>query len=213
MKKLFTSDKFFLVAMLLAVVGQSLLAIHFLIDGKQYLLSSAFSILAAVGCCITLFVSYQKHAKNVMKGAIGALLMAILLDSFSYISSMGNSVINSISTPIYIFLALALLVNHFLINEKHTASPRNVAINRILVCGIAIIQFIWTATFLANSSEVLYSIFQIGYMIGFPSMCAVIVCVESRLDAYRLDREAAGWTEEKGYPENYVHEYEKKDDR
>jgi len=29
------------------------------------------------------------------------------------------------------------------------------------------------------------------------------VCVESRLDAYRLDRETAGWSEEKGYPEGY----------
>jgi len=28
-----------------------------------------------------------------------------------------------------------------------------------------------------------------------------------------LDREAAGWTEEKGYLEGYVHEYEKKDDK
>jgi len=39
---------------------------------------------------------------------------------------------------------------------------------------------------------------------------AAIVCVESRLDAYRLDREEAGWTEEKGYPEGYVHEHQKK---
>jgi len=52
------------------------------------------------------------------------------------------------------------------------------------------------------------SIFDI---IGFIGTALVVVCVESRLDAYRLDREAAGWTEEKGYPEGYVHEYEKKD--
>jgi len=50
---------------------------------------------------------------------------------------------------------------------------------------------------------------QIIDVVGFTGMIAAIVCVESRLDAYRLDREAAGWTEEAGYPEGYVHEYEK----
>ena len=41
-------------------------------------------------------------------------------------------------------------------------------------------------------------------VIGFIGMTSVVVCVESRLDAYRMDREAAGWTEERGYPEGYV---------
>jgi len=45
---------------------------------------------------------------------------------------------------------------------------------------------------------------------GFACMTATIVCVESHLDAYRIDREAAGWTEEAGYPEGYVHEYQKR---
>ena len=38
----------------------------------------------------------------------------------------------------------------------------------------------------------------------------LICCVESRLDAYRIDRENAGWTEDNGYPEGSVHEYQKK---
>jgi len=65
-------------------------------------------------------------------------------------------------------------------------------------------------TILTYDETVLCYIADVIGMLSYSCMVAAIVCVESRLDAYRLDREAAGWTEEKGYPEGYVHEYEKK---
>jgi len=76
----------------------------------------------------------------------------------------------------------------------------------ILVINNVVLDFTWMIA-IPESISIIGNILDV---IGFVGMTSVVVCVESRLDAYRLDREAAGWTEEKGYPEGYVHEYEKK---
>jgi len=96
------------------------------------------------------------------------------------------------------------------INADRKSSPLMITANQIIVCLIAALVAvwnIWAAIFYAYPWDTVVDILGI---IGTAASVASIVCVESRLDAYKLDREAAGWTEEKGYPEGYVHEYEKK---
>jgi len=85
-----------------------------------------------------------------------------------------------------------------------------IAFNQVLCALLSVSFLVWDIIWACVCGNTLDAVSSISLALGFIGLFATIVCVESRLDAYRLDREAAGWTEEAGYPEGYVHEYEKK---
>ena len=99
-----------------------------------------------------------------------------------------------------------LFVNHFLINESHTAKPINICVNQIIAILLVVNTAAWSIYLLPHSVNAVNAVSEVIDIFGNAGFYCAIVCVESRLDAYRLDREAAGWTEEKGYPEGYVHQ-------
>jgi len=212
MKKLFTNDTFFLTVTILSIVGLLPYAVDsfggYIASGSTRLLTMALTLVVCCTCILTLYLSYVSHNKNIMKPMMGALMMALLMDSFSYISS--DMPVDRILTPIYVVLSLALFINHMVINGTRRSRPTAIALNRIIVLALVLLQTVWTcvalATFISGTWHVIGNI---AYIFGYPCMAASIVCIESRLDAYRLDREAAGWTEEKGYPDGYIHQYEK----
>lgn len=210
MKKLFTNDKFFLAMVILAVIGLIEYGIYLFTGGAIYYTSVGGGSLMAAICTGALYVSYRKHHKNVMKCLIGALLMALILDGVTSFSFM-NVTADYICTPIFVLLSLGMFVNHCIINESRKASPAQVGLNRVLVVAFALNMIIWVgSSLIILPVRPIDTISMVFYIIGCVCLAAVIICIESRLDAYRLDREAAGWTEEKGYPEGYVHEFEKK---
>ncbi len=213
MKKIFTNDKFFLAMVLCAVIGNA----AFIVLSKVLYNASIISklqLILYVLCAIGLYISYTRHSKNVMKGMMGALLMAQL--------STATGLLSKISFPIekitislcavfsYAVFSLILLVNHYIINSDHHSNSAMVRVNQIILILLVINQVIWSAYFVISEFSVLVLINGLCNVLGYVGLSSIVVCVESRLDAYRLDREAAGWTEEKGYPENYVHQYEKK---
>jgi len=210
MKKLFTSDKFFLTMVILAVIGLIEYGIYLFTGGAVYYTAVGGSSVMAAICTGALYVSYRKHHKNVMKCLIGALLMALILDGVTSFSFM-NVAADYICTPFFVLLSLGMFVNHCIINESRKASPTQVGLNRVLVVAFALNMIVWVgSSLIILPVRPIDTISMAFYIIGCVCLAAVIVCVESRLDAYRLDREAAGWTEEAGYPDGYVHEYEKK---
>jgi len=79
----------------------------------------------------------------------------------------------------------------------------------ILFAILAVDNIVWGVYWIPQYDNVMEIVWEIITIVSTVIIAAVIVCVESRLDAYRLDREAAGWTEEQGYPEGYVHQNEK----
>ncbi len=208
MKKLFTNDKFFMIAVVIAVIGNISNLFYCIYKGLDVLGMDAMSSLIATGCLIGLQVSYNKHQKNVMKGMMGALLASVVISCASMLHEI-EFTIDYVIAPVTIILALGLFANHFIINESHEAGPVNIRVNQILVMLIAIAMLMWNAIWFPYSDSWIGLLTTIVYMVGFVFTMVSVVCVESRLDAYRLDREAAGWTEEKGYPEGYVHGYEK----
>jgi len=203
MKKLFTSDKFFLATVLCAVTGA---VIYKLMMPLTF--DSVAELIVLVCCQIALYFAYWKHSKNVMKGLLGALLMDQLLVS---ISAVPNSSHNEMPfAVIYLVLIFALSVSHFIINSERHSSPRMVRINQIIAVLIVLTGTAWNLLCIVDAPDSAIIVSSLFAILGFAGEVCLIVCVESRLDAYRLDREAAGWTEEKGYPEGYVHEHEKK---
>ena len=112
-------------------------------------------------------------------------------------------------------LDLILVINHFILNSSRRSNPLHVKISQItllllliaVIVGYLIYLFVPSLDMIgATASDYIVNIVE-----GLNYVCvyAVIVCIESRLDAYRIDRENAGWTEEEGYPEGYIHEYQK----
>ncbi len=211
MKKLFTNDKFFLATVLVAIFGvlfNDVVAWIAFPAARSCIIMDVLSVL----CTLVLYTSYKKHSKNVMKCVIGALLMLILLRPLSTLTggAFAESPAFAIVAVFDTLFAVALFISHNLINSDHHSNAGYVSFNQLLSVLIAVCEIVFCGFAISGSDSVLITISYICGALGFAGVVAALVCVESRLDAYRLDREAAGWTEEKGYPENYVHQYEKK---
>ncbi len=213
MKRLFTSDRFFAVSVVLSVLGMLLYTVRMFCrvaqTGETVFLNFALNCLAIALCVLGVYVTYKKHLKNVMKPLVGALLMALVLDSFTYLSC--DRAFDRAFAAAYIVLSAALFVNHMIINGSRHPSRRAVSGNIALCVLIALYQVVYLCVTLPGMRGNPFAVIGfVAYVVGYVFMLAAVVCIETRLDAYRLDREKAGWTPENGYPENYVHEYEKK---
>ena len=204
MKKIFTSDSFFMVSMILAAMCESVYCIFGLLG--VYGSSLAYvQLLIQTVCVFFLYISYRDHQKNVMKGMMGALLMAQVSTALSFFTS-DMELVNIFATGIFALLALILLITHLIINGDRRANPSMVRLNQIFVVLYALANVLRCLPACVDEVSTVMNIIGI---LGCFGISSVIVCVESRLDAYRTDREKAGWTEETGYPEGYVHPYEK----
>lgn len=167
-------------------------------------------------CSVVLYLSYSRHNKNLMKGIAGFLLGIILMDdiqSLTYFISIDDPF--SAFSIFYLVCGTIFVINHFILCSNRKSNSVSVAINQVvllldaLALIIGYIFYMTTSVDFINPSVVDY-ISTIAEGINFIFICVMIICVESRLDAYKVDREDAGWTEEEGYPDGYVHEYQKK---
>lgn len=210
MKKFFTNDKVFLVAAIGGFVCSLLYSVGCFVFWSDILTSTYASaaILMVINGIATLclYISYKKHAKNVMKGLIGALLYG----GFATVCTITFPITKMFTTDIvcaFILLALTfvILVNHFIINSDHKSRKANISVNQWCTKLIVIDAAVWAISWIPYL-EGIAILFQFITAIGIACIVGTIVCVESRLDAYRLDREAAGWNEEEGYPEGYIHQ-------
>ncbi len=201
MKKLFTNDRFFLAVTAIAVLGEMFFASLMLIAHPDSIRSTGIFLLLAI-FLLCVYCSYRDHSKNVMKGLIGSVLTVLLMVSLSYLTEM-ESLFDKMFAPFFLVLVATLFVNHFSINADRHPSPGGILLNQILSCLVAAVYLAWILCELPAATDFTEKIANIVHAVAFPCFIAAIVCVESRLDAYRVSREAAGWTIEKGYPEGY----------
>ena len=213
MRKFFTNDTVFKICFFLGVIFQACYLTFqnisaFVNSGEVELRLTGFFCLA---CLIVVFISYWKHAKNLMKNMLGATL-AMLYSMANFNPAGAEWKIETAFRFISMILSLALFVNHFIINSDRHSSPVHININQWLLFFLTLNTVAWSVymAFFNTALGVTGSVFEIVNMIGYVGFYGTIVCVESRLDAYRIDREKAGWTEEAGYPKDYVHAYQKK---
>lgn len=210
MKKLFTNDKFFLAMVIFGFVGSVLCSIYYAIPTiNAFNPPAATSFAFEAICAICLYVSYKKHSKNVMKGMLAAVLTSLLMDFTCWMVDLYFS-LDLVFNCIAFGLIAILFVNHFIINSEHHSKPVNIRINQIVALLYFVDCLVWDITWALSFPLGVETVGACIECISCTGLIATIVCVESRLDAYRIDREKAGWTEEKGYPEGYVHEYEKR---
>jgi len=207
MKKLFLNKKFFLVCVILAVVGQVYRAIQQMSIPEPNL-SVTLCMLAFGICEIVLYSSFKNHEKNLMKGIMGALLMGHFVLGTTWLGA--GSAVDVVFGLIYIVVVACILINHFMIAADRHSMIASIKLNQVLVIIGFVCVFAWDvvgccAAFSAGAV--------VDYLLDIVALFGVfasIVCVETMLDSFKSDREAAGWTEEKGYPEGYVHQKDKK---
>jgi len=200
MQKLFLSDRFFLLSVVITVISTVFYTVFCLAVWPEYSYMAAVVITNGISV-IGMYISYRNHSKNVMKGLIGFLLSGLL--SVTLIATFplehANTIYNTLSL-INVAIVSTLCINHFIINSDHHSRSANVKLNQILL----FVQFILFIAMAYIWIDGVSGIYYIMYMCGIPmaafGVTSSIVCVETRLDEFRLDREAAGWTEEKGYP-------------
>jgi len=213
-KKLFSNDRFFAItayaSWICLLVSAVILLACYIMTKKIDNLQSVISNLLFATSTICLYVSYKRHSKNVMKGMMGALLGFVVMDALEQLLFIDlSNAFQSVVQVIYLALTIALFTVHFLINSKHTPSEGKTKLFRLITVMIVIIQIIWAFQLIKLYSILLGAVIVVVLVAGYICMVLVINCVETRLDIYRQDRSEAGWTEEKGYPEGYVHEYQK----
>lgn len=201
-------DKFFLSTVVISLIGTAIYVGDGLLMWEAYLISAIISILNTI-CVLVLFTSYKKHQKNVMKGMMGSLLMGLITHGVAILIPFDpETPAYNILAIINLFILVGLALNHYIINTEHYSNPAGVYLNQILVVA-EVLTFICAGIACLPGYDVYSIVHLIGMIMLVVGNMSVIVCIETRLDAYRIDREKAGWTEEKGYPKGYVHMFER----
>jgi len=186
-RKIYSNNKFFLSAALIAVLGTLFTAIVNYIHYPE--LSLFIMEILRAFCVLLLYISYKKHSKNIMKGTTGALLMALLNYTIqgAFLNFSGMAAENIFAAAA--LFSLILFGTHFIIYSDGKAKPALVRLNQVInilltLCEIAI------AIILIPGEILICQIGEIIFAISFSCTIASI-CIETRLDAYRAEREAA----------------------
>jgi len=192
MKKLFTNDVFFLIAFLISAISSfAVLMILAVQPGGDFLHYGWLVTAIFFVCELTMFFSYKSHNKNVMKGMIGASLMAIIMQGMYSATVAVNSGIATCAV-LYTIVALLLFATHFSINSEHKSRPGSINVNIVFCLIFIFVNVVW---YIVNVRAEGFSVVTLLTSLINIGIVLTIVCIEAKLDAFRVNREAAGWTE------------------
>ena len=200
---IFSNDKLFLAFSAVDVaIGLFMGVLCFINKDIDFVIVPFIAVLA-----LCLYLSYKDHQKNVMKGLMGASLMWLFAEETEYVKAIafydkdyytaafGDQYKTFLGVKIItVILIFSVFVFHFLINSEHHSSPFEVGANKFLSIAIAAayaadMVFTGVCTGKFATIMVCYCLFKIFLML-------MVVCVEAKLDIFRLKREENGWTEE-----------------
>ena len=205
-REFFANDKVFIFSTIIAIIGSIFNCFYVIIVNNNYF--NGFASFCQVICFIIMYTSYIHHEKNVMKGIIGTLLGIKVL---FYAYTVSNAFLYlrlydipfsylDISNTVLLIVSLLFTINHYLINSEHHSNPTRVFLNQLLIIVNAVVVIAVYASLLrlliiGNSSAlniIVVAICGIGAVVSYN----VVACIETRLDVYRVEREANGWKPE-----------------
>jgi len=130
-------------------------------------------------------ISYFKHEKNIMKCTVGATLGATIIAELTTLLLKGVTPINIVG----LIIPTVILISHLAINSDHHSNPLKIKFNQIFLlistivllalCVYSVIKNGWNLQFARDLSLYLFYI----------SSIITLVIIESKLDAYRINRE------------------------
>jgi len=194
---------FVLFTILTILIGIASTVLSIVNDNVSYVLVPIITIIAFV-----LFRSYKTHNKNVMKGLMGAVLMWLVTEEVSYMINVflsgpvafKNTVDNLyglfvVVKVVCVIVTLGIFALHFVINSDHKSNPLFIELNQtlqlFLIC-LYVADIIISAMAMGSLNAEL-----IAFLVFKAALMNMVICIESKLDAYRIIREAKGWTEKK----------------
>ena len=192
LKKFFTSDRSLQWNLILAGV-LALISFDLSVNEGSFVPTVSLHIEQILIVCLLLVteIAYFKHDKNIMKCTMGALLSMVISRWLSTFSIDGFTVNNVIP----FVLSLAIFITHLIINGDHHSSPKMILVNQIF-CGLYMVfclyGFVYTLICDGDTNLSLAAF----YLLLLLCLNAIVI-IESKLDAYRIAREANGWTEKK----------------
>lgn len=151
-----------------------------------------------------LWRAYKKHDKNVMKGLLGVILTLALCNELCYLYGYYQIKLSLIveKTPVlgtafgaieFVFIALQVLIflGHFFINADHHSTPALVHLNQVclvMLLAVIVVQEVFSMAALGGygTAELFGQIFWCLLELG---VFTTVICIESKLDAFRIARE------------------------
>ena len=195
----FTKDAVFQWCTVLAVI---LLAANGMMNVIAENYVAAAPIILTALCLLFLYSSYLKHEKNVMKGMIGMLLGIILMGDLDTVTVNMSDTTDAafVVALITVIVDILFCINHFMINSQHMALSKRVTYNQVLIIvEFAVIIAADVLVFNRNVSVLVDSTALVD-MLGYIFTFGCIACIESKIDAYKLEREKleaeGNWNEE-----------------
>jgi len=190
MKKLFASNLFFTIVALLAAAGFGVFGIFYMSTREPIRIISGTILVMCAFYLLILLAAFRKGDQSTVKSMMSVLLSAIVVDACSECVAL-VFLSDKIILPIYLLLSVLLLVNHFTINEGKRRTSSAIRLNFLFVLLLMADLEVWTVLYIPLRIGVLGTAASVMTLISFPCLAASVVCIESRIDAYRLDGQAA----------------------
>lgn len=196
------SGKLLLFAILFTAFQLTGIVLTTIISGFQLswiLISAVMAVL-----CFMMYITYRSHDKNVMKPLLGAALMLMLCyellnwggmylqhfgEVLEYFGKDNVFAVYAITKIVTFFVLAAINVIHYLINYTHHSSPGKVTANRVL-CTVFVVLVVIQAVCLSLAEDgIAMIIADCLCAVSDVFMLAIVVNIESKLDAFRIARE------------------------
>lgn len=203
-QKFYEKDLVFLLFTILTIVmGVVSTALSIAHQKADFVLVPLITIIA-----IVLYRSYKTHNKNVMKGLMGSVLMWLVVQDTSFMVEVfknGQAAFVSSVDNLYglfvvirvvcVLVTLGIFALHFVINSDHKSNPLFIELNQTLQLFLICL---YMADIIVSAMALGYiSIELVAFFIFKAGLMNMVICIESKLDAYRIIREAKGWKEKK----------------
>jgi len=135
--------------------------------------------------------SYKAHEKNIMKTLFGALLMGrIIYTFFSWTNIFfenPGSTLDLVMVAIFTLLYIVLFINHLVLGYGHKSNPSRTSLNRVAGALILLCIIIECIPYFIST------IFTVTNILGIIAEAAIIIeilCIETKVDAYKIIRES-----------------------
>ena len=140
-----------------------------------------------IGFILALTVSTSLHA------------LSQRLAAGTFFKDLFSSVFLIVRLALYLFFILIQV----LLNASHESRP---AVIRCSWMATALLMLLCVVEIIRGISLHEVTVFYIISALKHVALLNTLVCLDTKLDTYRMMRQEAGWTEETGYPEGYDRE-------
>jgi len=205
-EKFFASRSIMFIFFFVAVVMYALKIAMLAVLIPEDIMNIIYIMIAAVMFCasIAMYRSYAKHepnALNILVGAMLGLYFALFsINIYTQLSLDNVNVLGVTGCSVMLALFMILFVNHVQINSVHKSTRGRVLLNQVILIILAAYQIVLLVYECIALNDFRLATVAIADSIARIGLFIMIICVETKLNAYKIDRDVAKaegtWTDE-----------------